>query len=67
MFSNTDWKDHSLTSRPYYLSFIFAEYLGSVSAAAPENPFLLFISIERSIRDADGTKVLIAFYERPLD
>ena len=46
---------------------IFAEYLGSVSAAASENPSLLFIGIERSIRDADGTKVLIAFYERSLD
>ena len=46
---------------------IFAEYLGSVSAAASKNPFLLFISIERSIRDTNGTMVLIAFYERNLD
>ena len=33
----------------------------------PKIHLCLFISIERSIRDADGTMVLIAFYERNLD
>ena len=46
---------------------IFAEYLGSVSAAASKIRFCFFISIERSIRDTNGTMVLIAFYERNLD
>ena len=33
----------------------------------PKIHLCFFIGIERSIRDADGTKVLMAFYERSLD
>ena len=46
---------------------IFAEHIGQYRQSLPKIHFCFFIGIERSIRDADGTKVLIAFYERSLD
>ena len=46
---------------------IFAEHIGQYRQPLPKIHLYLFISIERSIRDTDGTMVFIAFYERTLD